>query len=67
MKSCEVTNAFIDAKTPAQKAWATRKLNFYVEQQRKFGHDPIRTKAAIKANVTKRQQVLDFAHGIFNN
>lgn len=58
MKAAEVTTSIAFAETPAQKAVATRKLNLYIKEQELLGHNPSRTKAAIKAIVTRRRKSL---------
>ena len=49
----EVVSAFANAKNPAFKAHATRKLNAYVTQQKRRGLNEARVRATVKACVTK--------------
>lgn len=49
----EVIMAIIEATTPGLKAKARRFMNRYVQQQKERGHRVVRTKAALKAVITR--------------
>lgn len=53
-----VINAIYTAKSPAQKAHATRKLNAYVATRVEEGKKESQVRAAIAAHVTRRRQAV---------
>lgn len=57
MKSAEVTQALVEAKTVQQKATAKRKLNRYLKEREDEGTPRSRTLAAINASVTRKQNL----------
>ena len=57
VRPSDVVKSILKAKTPPQKAVATRQLNKYIKQQEDLGHDPSRTHAAIKAVVSRKKSL----------
>jgi len=53
--SQEVIEAILAAKTPGQKAAATKKLNAYVDQKVSEDKKASQVRAAIAAHVTRRR------------
>lgn len=54
--SSEVIEALLNAKKPADKAHATRKLRAYATQKVSEGKNERQVVAAIKAHVTRRKK-----------
>jgi hypothetical protein len=52
----QVVELILKSQNPGQLALATRKLNAYVIQQEHKGINAVRTRAAIKAVVTRKKR-----------